>query len=186
MYYSNVSSLSIAAVSTEAIYLGVTAVSNTNLTCLISIYGTASVASTLTINIKLDNKTIAFTPKQKLQQGDNVIGIPLGIPQVQAGAHYLSINLSVDTGTFTIPAFNCQCMLDGRNLQGGLSAELPHAEASEFLHYIYINSTDKVHSGENTDVTIIVPINIQKGEMISRSFYNQNKNITEAVNIILS
>jgi phage minor structural protein len=186
MYYSNVSSLSIGATSTEAIYLGVTAVSNTNLTCLVSIYGTASVVNTLTINIKLDNKTIAFTPKQKLQQGDNVIGIPLGVPQVQAGAHYLSINLSVDTGTFTIPAFNCQCMLDGRNLQGGLSAERPHAEVSELLHYLYINYTDRVYSGENTNVIIAEPITQQKGEMIPRSIYNLNKNITEAVNIILS
>ncbi|UZW12553.1 phage tail protein [Clostridium pasteurianum] len=186
MYYSNTNSLAVSTTSIQAIYLGVTAVSNTNLTCLISIYGTASVVNTLTINIQLDNKTIAFVPKQKLQQGDNVIGIPLGIPQVQSGAHYLSINLSVDTGAFTIPAFNCQCMLDGRNLQGGLSSERPHAEVSEFLHYIYINSTDRVHSGENTNITIIEPIKIQKGEMIPRSIYNSNKNITETVNIILN
>lgn len=78
-------------------------------------------------------------PKQKLQQGDNVIGIPLGIPQVQQGAHYIAVFLKVDTGTVNIPMFNLQCMIDGRNLQGGLSAEHPHAECFEKQKLVNIN-----------------------------------------------
>ena len=78
-------------------------------------------------------------PKQKLQQGDNVIGIPLGIPQVQQGAHYVAVFLRVDTGTVNIPMFNLQCMIDGRNLQGGLSAEHPHAECFEKQKLVNMN-----------------------------------------------
>lgn len=184
MYYSNVTALAISTTTIQAIYLGVTAVSNTNLTCLISIYGVASAANTLTINIQLDNSNIAFVPKQKLQQGDNVIGIPLGIPQVQCGAHYLSINLTVDTGTFSIPAFNCQCMIDGRNLQGGLSAELPHAEVKETLHFMSVFSNNKIHIDLNSE-TLNMPITQHISSYVVRSIFNPNKNITGAVNVIL-
>lgn len=130
MYYSNAANLTIGTASLQTMYLGVTAVANTNLTLLLAIYGSATQACTLTIEIQLDNADISFTPKQKLQQGDNTIGIPLGIPQTKAGAHYIGVFLKVDGGTFAIPAFNLQCMVDGRNLQGGLSAEPPHAEVS--------------------------------------------------------
>lgn len=131
LYYANPVALTVGTTAIEPIYLGVTAVGSTNLSMNFSMYCTASAACTLTIQIQLDNKDIPFTPKHKLQQGDNVIGIPLGIPQVSKGAHYIAVFLKVDTGTLTIPMFNLQCMIDGRNLQGGLSAEPPHAECFE-------------------------------------------------------
>lgn len=142
MYYANGAALTIGTTSQNPVYLGITAVDNTNLTCLISMYGIASVACTLTIQILLDNKAIPFTPKQKLQVGDNIIGIPLGIPQVGTGGHYLSVILSVDTGTFTIPIFNLQVMIDGRNLQGGLSSAPPHAEVIQPVVWIEVESSN--------------------------------------------
>lgn len=135
LYYANASAISVNTTSQQVIYLGITAVADTNLTLLLAIYGNASAAGTLTIQVILDNKSISFKPKQKLQSGDNVIGIPLGIPQVGAGAHYIGVIVSVDTGVFTIPQFNMQCMIDGRNLQGGLSAAPPHAEVTQTIAF---------------------------------------------------
>jgi phage minor structural protein len=185
MYYSNTNAVSISTTVIQPIYLGITAVNDTNLTCLISIYGVASVVNTLTINIQLDNNTISFVPKQKLQQGDNVIGIPLGIPQVQAGTHYIGINLSVDTGTFTIPAFNCQCMLDGRNLQGGLSAATPHAEVSETVNYVPI-SYNKIQEDKSCILSIMQPNTQQINEHVASNLYEQNTNISGIPTITLS
>jgi len=139
LYYANPVALTVGTTAIEPIYLGVTAVASTNLSMNFSMYCAASTACTLTIQIQLDNKDIPFAPKQKLQQGDNVIGIPLGIPQVSKGAHYVAVFLKVDTGTVTIPMFNLQCMIDGRNLQGGLSAEPPHAECSEKQSFVNIS-----------------------------------------------
>lgn len=139
-YYANPIALTVGTTSQQPIYTGITAVASTNLSLFISIYGVASAASTLTIKIELDNKVIPFTPKHKLQVGDNTIGIPLGIPQVAAGPHYLGVTLSVDTGTFAIPQFNLQCMIDGRNLQGGLSSEPPHAEVKENISFGDVSS----------------------------------------------
>lgn len=46
----------------------------------------------------------------------------------------------MDTGTLNIPIYNLQCTIDGRNLQGGLSAEPAHAECFQKLEYININN----------------------------------------------
>ncbi|AOR22736.1 phage tail spike protein [Clostridium taeniosporum] len=146
LYYANPIVLTIGTTAIEPMYLGVTAVAATNLSMNFSMYCIASAACTATIQIQLDNKDISFTPKQKLQQGDNVIGIPIGIPQVSSGPHYIGVFLKVDTGTLNIPMYNLQCMVDGRNLQGGLSAEPAHAECFEELKYIDISKLylDKV------------------------------------------
>ncbi|CAH0435510.1 hypothetical protein CQ395_08720 [Clostridium neonatale] len=139
MYYANPIILNISTTEIQPMYLGVSAVANTNLSLNLAISCNASSECTLTIKIELDNVEIVFKPKQKLKQGDNVIGIPLGIPQVNQGAHYVGIYLKVDTGTVTIPIYNMQCMIDGRNLQGGLSAEPAHAECFEKIEIIDIN-----------------------------------------------
>lgn len=108
------------------------------------------IGNSITIQIMLDNKEIPFTPKQKLQQGDNIIGIPLGIPQVSSGAHYyISVHLRTDTGTVTIPIYNLQCMIDGRNLQGGLSAEPPHAEVVQKISYVNIRDISRLNTSTN-------------------------------------
>lgn len=140
LYYANPVPLTVGTSPVEPVYLGITAVADTNLSMNFSMYCTTESSCTITIQIQLDNVDIVFTPRQKLQQGDNVIGMPLGIPQVQQGAHYIAVFLKVDTGTVNIPMFNLQCMIDGRNLQGGLSAQHPHAECLESQKLVNINS----------------------------------------------
>lgn len=140
LYYASPQVLTINTSLNQLIYLGVTAIANTNLTLLLSIYGVASEASVLTVKIQLDNNDITFTPKTKLQQGDNTIGIPLGIPQVTSGSHYVGVFFKVDSGTFTIPIWNLQLMIDGRNLQGGLNAEPPHAEVKDSQAFVAMHS----------------------------------------------
>lgn len=140
LYYANPVPLTVGTSPVEPVYLGITAVADTNLSMNFSMYCTTESSCTITIQIQLDNVDIVFTPRQKLQQGDNVIGMPLGIPQVQQGAHYIAVFLKVDTGTVNIPMFNLQCMIDGRNLQGGLSAQHPHTECLESQKLVNINS----------------------------------------------
>ena len=173
------------AIAIEPVYLGITAVADTNLSMNFTMYCTASSSCTITIEIQLDNKDIPFTPKQKLQQGDNVIGIPLGIPQVQQGAHYIAVFLKVDTGTINIPMFNLQCMIDGRNLQGGLSAEHPHAECSQSQGFVNMNGLymNKV-SGQNVNITSQVPTQSSLNEnIVVNSNLFTDKNITTSYSV---
>lgn len=137
LYYSNPKEILVTRALIQPIYLGITAVASTNLSVNLVLYCNSSEACILTIKIELDSMEIPFKPKQKLQQGDNVIGIPLGIPQVGAGSHYIGISLSNDIGTVTIPIYNLQCMIDGRNLQGGMSSDPPHAEAVQNVEALH-------------------------------------------------
>lgn len=146
LYYGNPLELTVSTTEIQPMYLGVSAVSNTNLALNVAISCIASAECTLTIKIELDNVEIPFKPKQKLHQGDNVIGIPLGIPQVSSGAHYVGIYLKTDTGTVKIPIYNMQCMVDGRNLQGGLSSELPHAEVKEKIQFVRVDTNLNIGS----------------------------------------
>ncbi|MEG1256418.1 phage tail spike protein [Clostridium sp.] len=156
LYYANPQEVIVTTTAIQPVYVGVTAVANTNLSVNMAMYCTASTSCTLTIEILLDNVAIPFKPKQKLQQGDNVIGIPLGIPQVGAGNHYIGINLKTDTGTVTIPIYNLQCMIDGRNLQGGMSSEPPHAEVVQSIDVIYPSSLI-----QNNGAVVVFEKNIQ-------------------------
>lgn len=144
LYYANPIELKVTTNKIQPIYLGISAVANTNLSLSLAISCTASSECTLNIEIFLDNKEIPFKPKQKLLVGENVIGIPLGIPQVGVGAHYVGVYLKTDTGTVTIPIYNLQCMIDGRNLQGGLSADLPHAEVIQKVEYIEVFNQENI------------------------------------------
>lgn len=187
LYYANSKSYEVDTSLIQPIYLGVSAVSDTNLTLLLSIYGVASEESTLTIQIQLDNRNISFTPKHKLLLGDNTVGIPLGIPQVTSGGHYIGVFLCVDKGTFSIPLWNLQLMIDGRNLQGGLSAEPPHAEAKEYQGYINISSLVST-AKDNCIIDEVVPLsnntisdNIDSS--ISKELESRIKGVTTLVNI---
>lgn len=146
LYYANPIELKVTTNKIQPIYLGISAVANTNLSLSLAISCTASSECTLTIEIFLDNKEISFKPKQKLLVGENVIGIPLGIPQVGVGAHYVGVYLKTDTGTVKIPIYNLQCMIDGRNLQGGLSADLPHAEVIQKVEYIEVFNQENIRN----------------------------------------
>lgn len=144
LYYANPIELKVTTNKIQPIYLGISAVANTNLSLSLAISCTASSECTLNIEIFLDNKEIPFKPKQKLLVGGNVIGIPLGIPQVGVGAHYVGVYLKTDTGTVIVPIYNLQCMIDGRNLQGGLSADLPHAEVLQKVEYIEVFNQENI------------------------------------------
>lgn len=163
LYYANSTELIVTTNVIQPIYLGVSAIANTNLSLSLAISCTANVECTLNIQIFLDNIEIPFKPKQKVLAGDNVIGIPLSIPQVGAGAHYVGVYLKTDTGTVTIPIYNLQCMIDGRNLQGGLSADLPHAEVIQKVEYTEVF--------EQSD--IINNVNIEFFDIFNRKFIEQ-------------
>jgi len=131
----------------------------------------------------LDNKEILFTPKQKLQQGDNVMGIPLGIPQVSEGAHYLSIYLRTDTATAIIPIYNLQCMVDGRNLQGGVSSEYPHAEVMLNVEYKNVRSI----FGNNQTANIVFESLMNKVINQPIKYFNiSNNRVSDLVKLTLT
>ncbi|MCM8710840.1 phage tail protein [Clostridium sp. SYSU_GA19001] len=134
----NSDTITISTSSYPAMIVGITAKADTNLNCNITMTGKASADCTLTILFSLDGKYYDFKPIQKLASGDNVIGLPLPMPQVTAGDHTFMVEMKVSNGTFTIEKNNLQVSIEGRDLEGGLSASIPRAEiVYTFLYNLF-------------------------------------------------
>ncbi|OPJ55880.1 phage tail spike protein [Alkalithermobacter paradoxus] len=134
----NSDTITISTSSYPAMIVGITAKADTNLNCNITMTGKASTDCTLTILFSLDGKYYDFKPIQKLASGDNVIGLPLPMPQVTAGEHTFMVEMKVSNGTFTIEKNNLQVSIEGRELEGGLSASIPRAEiVYTFLYNLF-------------------------------------------------
>lgn len=134
----NSDTVTISTSSYPAMIVGITTRADTNLNCNITMTGKASADCTLTILFSLDGKYYDFKPIQKLAAGDNVIGLPLPMPQVTAGDHTFMVEMKVSNGTFTIEKNNLQVSIEGRDLEGGLSASVPRAEiVYNFLYNLF-------------------------------------------------
>lgn len=134
----NSDTITITQSSYPAMIIGITTKADTNLNCNITMTGKASEDCTLTILFSLDGKYYDFKPIQKLATGDNVIGLPLPMPQVTAGNHTFMVELKVSNGNFTIQKSNLQVSIEGRDLEGGLSASIPRAEVVyTFLYNLF-------------------------------------------------
>ena len=119
---------------TQLFYEGISVSYNTHLKLYIALNGVSDSDGVLDVKILINNQPIEFTPKHKLNIGNNIIGIPLAIPALQGGqAYYLSVRVQTDKGVFTIPQWNAQVFAEGVGLGGGTSAENPHIE---FIDYV--------------------------------------------------
>lgn len=119
----------ITTTSYPAMIIGITAKADTNLNCNLSMTGKASEDCSIELLFSLDGEYYDFKPIQKIAEGNNVIGLPLPLPQVTAGSHTFMVEMKVTNGTFTIEKNNLQISIEGRDLEGGLSASIPRAEA---------------------------------------------------------
>lgn len=182
LYFTNPSTLIIGTADKEVIYMPIGTVRNTNIMSYLILSVNASAVSTMTIKYSLDNSVIPTNMKQKLQVGDNLIAIPMALVAIPEGGHYFSVKLSLDTGSITIMPNGLQLAIDGRNLTGGLSSEVPHAEVREEIKY-----TD-VSSGRVTFNYILQtkpPIEAACTENIIFTDISTDR-ISESVNVILA
>lgn len=135
LFFTNPSTLTIGNQEREVIYMPVSVLSSTNLMSYLILSVQASGIATLTVTYSLNNSVIPTNFRQKLQVGDNLIAIPMALVAIKEGGHYLSVRLSVDFGTLTIMPNALQLAVDGRNLSGGLSSEVPYALVREDVKY---------------------------------------------------
>lgn len=137
----------------------ISVISNTHLKLYIAINGLCDVEdTTLEIQILGNNEPISFQPFHKLNIGNNVIGIPLAIPQVQGGDVYtISIKVKTDNNTFFITQNNAQIFVEGTGLAGGLSSDMPYIDISEKLDIEDIN-VKALDTKDSANIRFIDPI----------------------------
>lgn len=181
LYFTNPSTIIIGTTDKEVIYMPIGVMRNTNVMSYLVLSVNASTVATLKVKYSLDNSEIPTNLKQKLQVGDNLIAIPMALVALPEGGHYLSVKLTVDTGSLTIMPNGLQLAIDGRNLTGGISADIPHAEAREEIKYM------DVGSGRLSFYYVIkeqIPLSSLMSEDISYSDCSSGR-INDAVNVIL-
>lgn len=134
----NTEVINVTTTKYAAMVFGITAKADTNLNCNITMTGKASEDCSIKILFSLDGVYYDFKPIQKLARGDNVIGLPLPMRQVTAGDHSFMVELEVTNGSFIIEKGNLQVTIEGRDLEGGLSASIPRAEVIySFLYNLF-------------------------------------------------
>lgn len=139
----------------QAMVIGFTTKADTNLNCNITMTGKASEDCTINILFSLDGVYFDFKPVQKLATGDNVIGFSLPMPQVIVGDHTFIVEIWVTNGTFVIEKNNLQITIEGRDLEGGLSANLPRAEIIvSFLYLLFLRNIDKYKHDMGCDLVL--------------------------------
>lgn len=174
----NSDTITITQSSYPAMIIGITTKADTNLNCNITMTGKASEDCTLTILFSLDGKYYDFKPVQKLAAGDNVIGLPLPMPQVTAGDHTFMVEIKVSSGNFTIQKNNLQVSIEGRDLEGGLSASIPRAEIVYSFLYNLFNikiGTYKFSTGHS--INHYLDTNVRRVDTYSLENFNARFNI---------
>jgi phage minor structural protein len=182
LYFTNPSTIIVGAADREVIYMPIGTVRNTNIMSYLILSVHATSVSTLTVKYSLDNSIIPTNLKQKLQIGDNLIAIPMALVAIPEGGHYLSVKLSLDTGSITIMPNGLQLAIDGRNLTGGLSSEIPHAEVREEVKYLDL-SANRVTL--NYLVQSNMPVISACSEELIYADVSEGR-LAEVVNVILS
>jgi len=161
----NTDAMTISGVSFyQAIAVGISALADTNLSCSLTINGSATTDLTLYMKFSLDGEYYEFQPSQNLARGDNVISLTIPVPQVTAGQHAFVIEMQTSSGTFHIEKNNLQVFIEGRHLEGGLSPSLPRAEVMQAILYaLYTNKIKDYKSGIKTEGYIT---HIQNQELV--------------------
>lgn len=107
-----------------------------NLSMHIFMQGEASADGTLQLEISLDNKPQPYSPiKIPIKQGVFCIGLPLSLAQVGTGSRSVGISAKIlESGvTLSIPTGSFVVSIEGKNIEGGSSAEPPHAEVTTMI-----------------------------------------------------
>jgi len=182
LYFTNPGTMIVGTADKEVIYMPIGTVRNTNIMSYLILSVNATSVSTLTIKYSLDNSIIPTNLRQKLQIGDNLIAIPMALVAVTEGGHYFSVKLSLDNGSITIMPNGLQLAINGRNLTGGISSEIPHAEVIENVKFLNVSSG-------RISFDYLVHIKLPIGETcqeILDYFDVSDEKITETINILLT
>lgn len=181
LYFTNPGMLTIGTEDKEVIYMPIGTVRSTNIMSYLMLSVNTTAVATLTIKYYLDNSIIPTNLKQKLQVGDNLIAIPMALVAVPEGGHYFNVKLSLDKGSIMILPNGLQLAIEGRNLSGGLSSEVPHAEVREELKYTDVSS-GRIYF--NYLIQSKLPIKDSCIESVNYINVSKNK-VIESVNVIL-
>lgn len=166
-----------AAVASQVLQIQVAVRQNTNLLLHLTLTGDISTTDTVSCTISIDGRVcLGFPIKQVLTTGAFFLGIPSIVAFVTTGSHIVSVSLKTSTtASITIETNKAVIILEGKNVLGGASSIIPHAEVSQNI--LIANMLNTIT--QSVTVTQVTP-NIQA---ISCSILKQNANLNSQVSV---
>lgn len=120
---------------------------SSNLLLHLILSGVATANCEITISFQVNNTELSYSPmKHKIQAGNFLIGIPGSLLQVGSGNNTFIIRLSCSSGKLTFAKDHIYGTIDGKNLLGGYSSEVPHAEITQLITYLNVKGNYNIQT----------------------------------------
>lgn len=175
---SNESDITVNSSYSIALEMAFSTYAPTNVQVGIVIVGIASTDLTLDGYLDVAGQRVGIPIRQKVLAGDNVLSLTFLLTQIQEGSDFLNLYLKTNTGTFTVLKNESQLFIIGKNMLGGIGAELPRANIVEEVD---LSRIINVNVGENKEVTTQIPIKRSITENVIFSVLDVTDNVTIAI-----
>lgn len=145
--FSNTTQTNITSALSTAITSNFQLSASSNLLLHLILSGVATADCEITISFQVNNTELSYSPmKHRIQAGNFLIGIPGSLLQVGAGNNTFNIRLSCSSGTLTFAKDGIYGTLDGKNILGGYSSEVPHAEITQLITYLNVKGNYNIQT----------------------------------------
>lgn len=134
--FSNTTQTGVTSTLATALVCNFQLSASSNLLLHLILSGVATNDCEIAISFMVNDTEVAYTPmRHRLLAGNFLIGIPGSLLQVEEGNNVFALRMSCSSGTLTFARNGIYGSLDGKNILGGYSSEVPHIEIVQPIAY---------------------------------------------------
>ena len=147
VFFSNSTQMVVTSALATVITSNFQLSASSNLLLHLILSGVATADCEITISFQVNNTELSYSPmKHRIQAGNFLIGIPGSLLQVGSGNNTFIIRLSCSSGTLTFVKDHIYGTIDGKNILGGYSSEVPHAEITQLITYLNVKGNYNIQT----------------------------------------
>ena len=147
VFFSNSTQMVVTSALATVITSNFQLSASSNLLLHLILSGVATADCEITISFQVNNTELSYSPmKHRIQAGNFLIGIPGSLLQVGSGNATFIIRLSCSSGTLTFAKDHIYGTIDGKNILGGYSSEVPHAEITQLITYLNVKGNYNIQT----------------------------------------
>ena len=147
VFFSNSTQMVVTSALATVITSNFQLSASSNLLLHLILSGVATADCEITISFQVNNTELSYSPmKHRIQAGNFLIGIPGSLLQVGSGNNTFIIRLSCSSGTLTFAKDHIYGTIDGKNILGGYSSEVPHADITQLITYLNVKGNYNINT----------------------------------------
>lgn len=147
VFFSNSTQMVVTSALATVITSNFQLSASSNLLLHLILSGVATNDCEITVSFQVNNTELSYSPmKHRIQAGNFLIGIPGSLLQVGSDNNTFIIRLSCSSGTLTFVKDHIYGTIDGKNILGGYSSEVPHAEITQLITYLNVKGNYNINT----------------------------------------